>query len=254
MPLRPGAARRRPALLVSIHDVSPLNLEANRRAVRLVALAGVPAAALTVMVIPRHDDRAPLDEHRPTRDWLRQLSDSGASLAMHGLTHRMEGRTRHPWRWLLAHGFARGQGEFLLSSSEDFARRLEASRAIFRRAGLEEALWGFVPPAWLLSKDARTCLRRAGFSFYEDFGGIVYRDIARARRLIGFGSLTDIEACATARYGRWQSLRSPADTRLAIHPADMTRPSIIRAIRIILHTLRERLEPRSYADYLRSLH
>ncbi|HEY5310097.1 MAG TPA: DUF2334 domain-containing protein [Casimicrobiaceae bacterium] len=248
-----AAAFAQPALLVSIHDVSPLTLEASRRAVALVVSEGVPVHALTLLVIPRHEDRAPLDRHEPTRDWLRQLADSGASLAMHGLTHRMEGRVRSPWRWALARGFARGQGEFLLSDGDDFARRLEASRAIFLRAGLEEALSGFVPPAWLLSKAALIEVRRSGFAFYERLSGIVCSDTVRARRLIGFGSLTAIEARTTTAYGRWQALRAPQDTRFAIHPADLARPSTVRAIRTIIAALRNRLRPLNYAEYLQSL-
>ena len=243
----------RPALLVSVHDVSPLTLEASQRAVALLESEGVPARALTLLVIPRHEDRAPLDRHGPTRDWLRMLADSGASLAMHGLTHRMAGRVRNPWRWALARGFARGQGEFLLSDRDDFMLRLDASRAIFRRAGLDEALSGFVPPAWLLSKAAMLEVRQSGFAYYERFSGIVCRDVVQARRLIGFGSLTAVEARATGAYGRLQAARPPADTRLAIHPADLARPATIAAIRTVLSRLRNRLRPLNYADYLLSL-
>jgi len=247
------AAFERPALLVSIHDVSPLTLEASRRAVAFMESEGVPSHALTLLVIPRHENLAPLDRHGPTRYWLRQLVDAGACLAMHGFTHRMEGRVRNPWQWALARGFARGQGEFLLSDRNDFARRLEESRAIFRRAGLPEAQPGFVPPAWLLSRAALTEVRQSGFAFYERLSGIVCGDFVQARRLIGFGSLTAIEARATIAYSRWQSLRAPADTRLAIHPADMARPSTVHAIRTILGTLSSRLQPLNYAKYLHGL-
>ena len=247
-----AVALARPALLVSIHDVSPLTLEASQRAVALMESEGVPVQALTLLIIPRHDGGVTLDRHGPTRDWLRMLADSGASLAMHGLTHRMEGRVRNPWRWTLAKGFARGQGEFLLSDRSDFARRLEASRAICRRAGLDEALSGFVPPAWLLSEAALMEVRQSGFAFYERFSGIVCRDVVQARRLIGFGSLTAIEARTTAAYGRWQAARAPADTRLAIHPADLARPSTVDVIRTILDSLRDRLRPLNYAEYLQS--
>jgi predicted deacetylase len=248
-----AAAYERPALLVSIHDVSPLTLEASRRAVALIESEGVPVQALTLLVIPRHEDRAPLDRHGPTRDWLRQLADTGTCLAMHGLTHRMEGRVRNPWRWALAKGFARGQGEFLLSNRNDFARQLETARAIFRRAGLDEALLGFVPPAWLLSKAALTAVKESGFGFYERFSGIVCRDVVWAPRLIGFGSFSVFEARTTIAYGRWQSMRAPEDTRLAIHPADMARPCTVHAIRTILRNVRNRLQPLNYAAYLRGL-
>jgi predicted deacetylase len=246
-----AAAQARLSLLVSIHDISPLTLEASRRAVDLAVSAGVAHSALTLLVIPRHEDRAPLDEHPPTRDWVRGLVDAGACLCMHGLTHQMVGRARNPWQWALARGFARGQGEFFVCDAAECERRIEAAQLVFKRAGLDGKVRGFVPPAWLLSPAAYGAVKGAGFGFYELFTGIVYAGVARARRLIGFGSLTWAEAFATAGFAGLQSHRSPADTRFAIHPADLERPSSVRAIRANLRRLRGNLEPVNYADFLR---
>ena len=54
------------ALLVSIHDVSPLTLDQSRRMVELAVASGVPLHAITVLVIPRHEDKVAL-----ARAWLR---------------------------------------------------------------------------------------------------------------------------------------------------------------------------------------
>jgi hypothetical protein len=218
---KPEPLRRQPALLVSIHDVSPLTLALSRRAVELAESVGIPRSALTVLAIPRHEDRVPLDEHLPTRDWLHSLADAGVALAMHGFTHRMSGRVRDPWRWAWAQGFARGQGEFFLCDAGECERRLEAARGVFRRAGLETALAGFV-----------------------------HRDWVSARRLIGFGSMNGLEAFLSAKYAWWQSHRVPIDTRFAIHPADLECPSSVRSIRLTLAHLLDGLEARNYADYL----
>lgn len=242
--------RQPPSLLVSIHDVSPLTVESSRRAVELALSAGVPHSALTLLVIPRHEDRAPLDEHGPTCDWVRSLVDAGACLCVHGFTHQMSGRVRNPWNWALARGFARDQGELFACNVAECERRLEAARDVFRRAGLESMVRGFVPPAWLLSPDALLAVKRARFSFYERFTGIVYGDVIRARRLIGFGSLTWAEAQATAGYAHIQSRRPPKDTRFAIHPADVGRSSSVEAIRASLRRLLGNLEPMNYMDFL----
>jgi predicted deacetylase len=243
-----------PALLVSIHDVSPLTLPEARRAVDLALSMGVDVRALTVLAIPRHEDRAALDEDPATRDWLNRLADAGACVAIHGLSHRMRGATRHPARWVWAHGFARGQGEFYLLSEEEASERIAAARGIFRRAGLERGPTGFVPPAWLASEGARKAVRDAHFGFHELLGGIVHRGTGvHARRLIGFGSLTGIEAAATALYGRWQARREAADVRLAIHPGDMNRAVTTRAIRRALELLVNRLRPVNYDDYLATM-
>src|SRR5436190_4599763 len=104
-----------PALLLSIHDVSPLTLEASRHLVRIVGEQGVAPQALTVLVIAQHENGPPLDSDLPTCRWLHELADTGACLCLHGLTHRMTGRARGPREWIWAQGFARGQGELYLS-------------------------------------------------------------------------------------------------------------------------------------------
>jgi len=241
-----------PALLVSLHDVSPLTVADCRRAVVMLAALGVEPADLTVFVIPHHDGVTTIDADAPTVAFLRGLADAGACLAMHGLTHRMIGRAFSPAGIIRAHVFARGQGELYNCDGPDTQRRLEQGAALLRRAGLDEATRAFVPPAWQLSRAAREVVERAGFDFYEMFGGIVHGGGLRGRRLIGWGSLNPIEAAGTAIWASLQSRRSPADTRLAIHPADMRRPGQTRAVHRALQRLLPRMRPVSYRAYLQA--
>ena len=239
-----------PRALISLHDVSPLTLENCRLAVAMLRELGLALSDLTCFVIPFHESRRAIDEDPDTLRFLRELADAGATLVMHGLTHRMPGRAWTPAGWFRAHVFARGQGEFYRSDAADAERRLEQGRAIFRRAGLEAALRGFIPPAWLLSAAARQVVRHAGFEFYELFGGIVHGDQLLAPRVIGWGSLSEVEARATAIYAALQSCLPAADTRLAVHPADMARASQRRAVRRVLARLLRRLRPVGYREYL----
>ena len=157
--------------------VAARRLPAHRRRVRGrggdAREVGVRAADLTVFVIPHHEGATTIDAHAPTVDFLRGLADSGACLAMHGLTHRMPGRAFSPAGIIRAHVFARGQGELYKSDAADAQRRLDEGAAVLRRAGLDDATRAFVPPAWQLSPAARQVVERAGFEFYEVFGGIV---------------------------------------------------------------------------------
>src|SRR5204863_1231472 len=137
----------------------------------------------------------------------------------------------------------RGQGELLRASAQAAERALDEGAAILRRAGLEAATRAFVPPAWLLSPAARAIVARAGFDFYELFGGIVHGARLRASRVIGWGSLNAVEAGATAAYAWAQTLLPARDTRLAVHPADMRRPLQRRAIGRALARLRTRTRP-----------
>jgi predicted deacetylase len=248
--LIPTPTSDRPSALISLHDVSPLTLADCRAALQMFRELGLAPSDLTCFVIPFHESRRAIDQDAETLAFLRELADGGATLVMHGLTHRMIGRAWTPSGWFRAHVFARGQGEFFRCDAADAERRLDQGREIFRRAGLESALRGFIPPAWLLSRAAREVVDRAGFEFYELFDGIVYRGRRLVPRVIGWGSLSEIEARATAIYAAVQSFLPPADTRLAVHPADMARPSQRRAVRRVLARVLRRLRPVSYRDFL----
>ncbi len=241
-----------PALLVSLHDVSPLTLADCERALALLRASGLPLDALTVLPIPRHEAQVSLDEDAATVRFLRGLADAGATLVMHGLTHRMPGRAWTPAGFVRGHVFARGQGELLRATAAEATRALDEGAAILRRAGLEEATRAFVPPAWLLSEAARGVVDRAGFAYHETFAGILHEGRLRAPRVIGWGSLNAVETAATAAYAEAQSRLPVRDTRLAVHPADMRRASQPRAIARVLARLRERTRAQSYATYLAS--
>lgn len=238
------------ALLVSLHDVSPLTLPDCEAAVALLREVGLSPAELTVLAIPHHEGKIALDTHAPTLRFLRDLEAEGARLVMHGLTHVMAGRAWTPLGMFRAHIFARGQGELYAADADETARRLDAGRAILVRAGLESATRAFVPPAWLLSPAGRRVVAERGFDFYELFGGILHHGSRHAHRVVGWGSLNPVEALATAIYADLQSLRAGLDTRVAIHPADMRRPAQRRAIRRTLTRLLPRMRPLSYTAYL----
>lgn len=250
IPTPPRTSSDRPRALISLHDVSPLTLGDCRTALQMLRELGLATSDLTCFVIPFHESQRAIDQDAETLSFLRELADGGATLVMHGLTHRMLGRAWTPAGWFRAHAFARGQGEFFRCDAADAERRLTEGREIFRRAGLESALRGFIPPAWLLSRAAREVVDRAGFEFYEVFDGIVYRGRRLVPRVIGWGSLSAIEARATAIYASMQSFLPPADTRLAVHPADMARASQRRAVRRVVERLLRRLRPVSYREFL----
>jgi len=246
--LAPARAR---TLLASVHDISPLTLDACQRAVTLLhQAAGLVPSDLTLLAIPHHEGRVRLDEDAATVTWLRAMADSGATIVLHGLTHRMPRATFNPARLAAAYGFARGQGELYCVTGEDAAGRLDEGRAILRRVGLEEAGTRFVPPAWLLSQAARAAVTAAGFEWTELYDGLHGAGGSRPLRLVGWGSLNAAEAVATAAFAFLQRRRAPADTRLAVHPADMRRPLVRASIAATARRLRRDLIPASTTRYL----
>ena len=243
-----GSAR--PSLMVSIHDVSPLTWVESRRAVELAQCCGIPLQALTVLVIPEHEGSFELVGYPAFVDWLKELSRGGATLVAHGLTHRMSGSVGSLTQLAWAYGFAAGQAEFY-NIGRDRARELLARvKAAFEAVGLGEALSGFVPPAWLLSRAARDELAVWGAAYLESMRGIELGAHLFSSRLIGWGARSVIESLLTAFHAELQCLRQVADTRLAVHPRDMTSRVCVRSIARALRRLGPRTEPLSYARYL----
>ena len=238
------------SLLISLHDVSPLTLPACRQAMALLGELGVSPAQLTVLAIPHHEDQVALDQHPPTVAFLRDLEGQGACLVMHGLAHRMRGRRWSPVGLAKAHVFARGQGELYAADAAYTSRCLDQGQEILQRAGLGAATQAFVPPAWLLSRAAREVVAARGFTFHEVFGGIVSGGAVHARTVIGWGSLSAVEAAATAVYADLQVRTVRGDTRVAIHPADMMRPSQRKAVRRVVARLLGRMPASNYRTYL----
>lgn len=249
----PDVSDERPKLLVSIHDVSPLTHDNVRLAVELVHAAGIPTSALTILVIPFHEQRVSLADDAPLCEFLGELAAAGATLVPHGYSHRMVGSPRAPWQWFTARVFARDQGELAVCDEAEAARRLDAADEIFSRVNLP--LTGFVPPAWLLSRPAAAAVARRKFAFIEGFGGIRIEGRKRplARRLIGWGSLSWFDALVTAAYAWLVARRRPADTRVAIHPPDLRHARTRRSLERTLRRLVDRLEPVSYSAYLAGL-
>jgi predicted deacetylase len=239
-----------PRLLVSIHDVSPLTWERAAQAVDLTARCGVPADALTVLVVPRHEGSPPLAENPAFVEWLRGLAARGATLVAHGLTHRMRRRARLPHRLFWAYVFAAGQGEFYTATRDEAEGWLGTIREDFAAAGLGDALAGFVPPAWLLSRGARDAVGKAGFEFVETMPGIRFGGRIWAPRLIGWGARVRLESWLTAAHARLQVMRRLTDTRLTIHPPDMGSPVCRRSIARSLGVLLPRMRALSYRRFL----
>ena len=245
------AAPRAATLLASVHDISPLTLEACQQAVDLLRqAAGIAARDLTLLAIPFHEGRVRLDQHPATVAWLRGLADAGATVVLHGLTHRMPRPTWNPLRFPAAYGFARGQGELCCvarrrsrqaargGARHPDQRRPRGGHRVLRSTGLAAVA------------AARTAVEAAGFAWTELYDGLHTPRGTRPLRLIGWGSLNPIEAAATRAFASLQRQRRSVDTRLVVHPADLRRPAVRQSIAATARRLRRDLVPASYTRYL----
>lgn len=231
-----------PTVCVVLHDVADATLAACERTLR--AVAEVAPLPLTLLAVPRFHGRPA----SPTLEaWLQAHSKAGNELALHGLTHRDEGRPRGPVDWLRRRFYTRGEGEFWPLSAQQAAARLAAGSAWFDAQGWP--LHGFVAPAWLLGEGAWAALRASGRFDYTatlqtmhllgpggasprvQSRGVVYSSASAWRRASSV-------AWAAVNLA---SLRHNPLLRVELHPADADHAGIRRSWQGVLESaLRER--------------
>ena len=219
------------ALVVSLHDVSPLTWEPCRRILAELDHIGVPVTSL--LVIPNHHRRGHFLDDPPFCTWLAQQVARGNEAVLHGYSHLRESRPNESLRsrWITG-TYTAGEGEFFDLTYED-ARAL-ASRGLddFQKAGLHPA--GFIAPAWLLSAEAERAIRDLSFGYTTRIGGVL--DLQRR----GFHPARSLCWSVRAAWRRALSLawnaalfRRLANAplmRIAVHPVDIAHPRIWKQI------------------------
>jgi hypothetical protein len=168
---------RQPALVVSVHDVSPLHVAGVRWLLARLDALGIRRRVLKV--IPRDGGTAPLADDAGLVALLREEVTGGAEIVLHGYTHRSEGRLRgSSLQRLRASLFAGDSAEFLSLSRAEALVRVQAGLAAIEEVGIRPI--GFCPPAWLADRRLPSVLRECGMRYLVTFSGL--RDLERRRR------------------------------------------------------------------------
>lgn len=145
-------------LHIVLHDVAPPTRAACCRV--LDALGEIGDFPVTLLAVPRY--------HGASRDsaferWLVSRAEHGDEVALHGYTHRDDGRPRGASDWFLRRFYTRSEGEFLDLPESEVTRRLDAGLAWLRDLSLEPS--GFVAPAWLMGAAAWRAMQRYPFDY-----------------------------------------------------------------------------------------
>jgi uncharacterized protein len=239
------------SLVVSIHDVSPATLERTERILSDLKSAG--AVRVSLLVVPDHHHRGPVNENTAFAGWLRAACAEGNEAVLHGYYHLRENRsTDGPLTRLITRSYTAGEGEFLDLGNPEARELLLRGKAAVEACGV--GVSGFIAPAWLLGAEAERAVREAGFQYttriatVSDFvTGAVHRSQSQVWSVRAGWRRT----CSLA----WNSLlfqmtlRCPL-TRIGIHPPDWDHPRIREQIlRIIGKALAAR-EPMTYEGWL----
>ncbi|MFO0625749.1 MAG: hypothetical protein U0325_09055 [Polyangiales bacterium] len=129
-----------------------------------------------------------------------------------------------------------GEAEFAAYDERAGCAVLDRGLALFATLGFDVA--GFVPPAWARRAWLIPALRARGVDYVED-QLFAYAPVRRLRRLapaLNYASRTAGRRWSSAAYARagrgYDAVGLPV--RVAIHPADLAHPMLVRETRALL--------------------
>jgi predicted deacetylase len=240
-------------LLASIHDVSPRFEREIDALAEIVSRRLGGGAPFAMLVVPDHWGTSALAGNTAFAARLREWSDRGVEMFVHGWFHRDTAEHSGAAAFKARHMTA-GEGEFLGLSEPEASQRMADGKALVEDI-IGRPAAGFIAPAWLYGECAMAALRRSGFALAEDHMR-VWRAADDTRiahgPVITWASRSTMRTASSllvASLGR-HALRPLQTVRVAVHPGDMTKPSIVRSIDATLGTLVKSHQPSRYADLI----
>lgn len=242
------------ALCVTIHDVAPATWPFCRRLVDAVAAVD-PRAPLTLLTVPNFHDGG---EAAPAGyiDWLHARVARGDEIALHGYTHRDESAARaRGTQRLVRRVYTAAEGEFAALSRAEAARRIARGRLWCAAHALD--VRGFVPPAWLLGREALQAVREFDFEYTTTLTHLVI--LRTGQRLYAPSLVYSTRSAPRRALSRvWNrafasSMRGMPLLRLGLHPADAKYADIVRHAQRLLEALRCVRDPLTKYEYARRM-
>lgn len=150
------------AVVVSIHDVSPVTWRQTRAILGDLESLGI--TRLSLLVIPDHHRSGLISNNPEFASWLRSEYKRGREAVLHGYYHLRENRGDDgAWKRLVTRSYTAGEGEFFDLEETAASDLLQRGRAALESCGVP--CTGFIAPAWLLGEAAELAVRAAGFEY-----------------------------------------------------------------------------------------
>lgn len=245
------------ALVVSLHDVSPLTRGVFTAMLRELADAGVTKTSL--LVVPNHHHRGHMLEDVSFCRWVEGLASAGHEVVVHGYYHQRTPREGENLRqrWVTS-VYTMGEGEFYDLTYDEAASLLAQAKEDFAKLDVP-APQGFIAPAWLLGAEAARAVHAAGFMYTTYLTAMhSLRVKARDGRQNHEPSQSLVYSCRNA-WRRvcsllWNAslrrrLRASPLLRLGLHPPDYQHARIWRQIRRFAREEAARREAMTYRDF-----
>lgn len=240
-------------LLVSIHDVGPRSQAAVEQLHDWLT-RHVPSEKIAMLVVPDHGGEAPITPGSPFATRLRRWAEDGRDIFVHGWFHKDDSAHHGAAARLKARHMTAGEGEFLGLDLDTSLERMKRGRALIEDV-TGRAVSGFVAPAWLYGPGALQALKLAGFDLAEDHMR-VWRP--RSRQVLCRGPVITWASRSSGRVASSLAaakilpflLRGVPAVRVAVHPGDITVPSLLSSIDRTVAALAQYRNAIRYADLI----
>lgn len=239
-------------LLASIHDVGPgFEEQVDRLADRLSALLGGPRFAM--LVVPDHWGKHPIGGNAAFARRLRGWADSGIEMFVHGWFHKDLSSHQGMAAFKAKHMTA-SEGEFLGLSAAEAAQRMRDGTALIEDI-IGRAVTGFIAPAWLYGPGAMTALEECRFALAEDHMKVwspQTGSVLAKGPVITWASRSAARTASSLAFARLArtALHPLRNVRIAVHPGDVTKTSILDSIDTTVAAFARRRAIGRYRDLL----
>lgn len=212
---------RRPAFIVSLHDVSPQSWQLYQAfSGWLDHLGGIRSSLL---VVPDFHRCGNAGDNSVFREAMQARQAAGDELVLHGYTHTDDASAPRRPGDILRRRILTHEGEFAALGEAESAARIDAGLALCREQGWR--VDGFVPPGWMSNQDSRRAIRAAGFHYRTD-GAALYvlpqeRRVPMATLVMSSRSAWRRRLFSALNRHRLHRFRSAPIIRLALHPVDL---------------------------------
>ena len=239
------------ALVVSVHDVSPLTRASCDKI--LQELRGLGVAEGSLLVIPNHHGSAPVREDAGFKEWLLDLVGRGYEPVLHGYFHARNAKaTDDGITKFTTQIYTAGEGEFFDLDRDEASARLRMGITDLEFLGRK--IHGFVAPAWLLGYEAEAAVRKVGFSYITNVGSVkVFDGVHRySSRSLVWSTRAPWRRMVSLAWnqGLVSRLREKPLLRIGIHPADCEIPGVWSHVKSIVSAALQDRQPLSYEKFI----
>lgn len=217
-----------PALLVSIHDVTPATWPACLKLIR--AIEAVSPMPLSLLVVPDRHRREAIGRSPGFISEIAGRQAQGDEIVLHGYYHLDEAPAHGAWDWARRHIGTQREGEFAGLSSTVARERLLAGLELFQQ--FDWQVQGFVAPAWLLNAAAWQALATLPFAWTSTIRGLwrlPQRELIPAMTLMqSWGSHWRRQAFCRLNELLAAHYQEAPLLRMALHPPEAEHPELLR--------------------------